>query len=478
MTRPNPGVSGEELPVLTATYATGRGSTVPSARSITRIFPLGDEGERILLAVADGIGDRPSAEVQAAEALAQLETTVARSGAGVPAEEVLKAGYESAANAIDRLKSLPGSVSGSGAAMVAALVHDGVATIGNLGRGAAYLLRGGSAHRLTADNRWGAGTAALQPPDPEATLEIGERVPLGAGGPTAPDITGPLPLQPGDTLLLCSESVTRGLGPKVVTAVFEEAGPSDVAQQLADLASHQPDVDGAAVALLHFPADAAPVVVPPIPRTGRRPRWLIAAVLTGAIAAGAVLAGSIYYAATRGNGGSKPAATAAARGAVSSPTPALPAVVVPASPTGRAAASVGTATAPRPPTPFASPTPIVVANLPVCVGTGSQPSCRYTAQPGDSISRIGDRFDLTSICFVAANAQHQPVAPRPPDFRIGAGEDYALLSPGDCAALAAATPAAGAPSASATTAAPAAAATTPLPVCTPRPGATAPNPLC
>ena len=478
MTRANPDVSGEELPVLTAAYATGRDSSVPSARSITRIFPLGDEGERILLGVADGIGDRASAEAQAAEALARLETTVARSGAGVPAEEVLQAAYESAGEAIDRLNSLPGSVSGSGAAMVAAQVHDGIATIGNLGRGAAYLLRGGDARRLTADNRWSAGTAALQPPDPEATLEFGERVPLGAGGPTAPDIAGPLPLQPGDTLVLCSESVTRRLGPKVVTAVFEEAGPSDAAQALADLASHQPDVDGAAVALLHFPADAVPVVVPPIPRTGRRPRWLIAAVLTGAIAAGAVLAGSIYYAATRGNGGSKPAATAAARGAVSSPTPALPAVVVPASPTGRAAASVGTATAPRPPTPFASPTPIVVANLPVCVGTGSQPSCRYTAQPGDSISRIGDRFDLTSICFVAANAQHQPVAPRPPDFRIGAGEDYALLSPGDCAALAAATPAAGAPSASATTAAPAAAATTPLPVCTPRPGATAPNPLC
>jgi hypothetical protein len=125
----------------------------------------------------------------------------------------------------------------------------------------------------------------------------------------------------------------------------------------------------------------------------------------------------------------------------------------------------------------------VLANLPAC-GSGPGPSCRYTTQAGDSLSLIGDRFDLTRTCFEAANRSHTPVAPTAAnnDF-LGAAEAYIIPDKDACAALtgAAAAPAASASAAGGTSTAtptPAAATATATLACTPRPGASAPPPGC
>src|SRR5215471_10855482 len=115
-------------PLLAAIYSARRPDGVSPARSIARRFPLAEGNERFLLAVAEGIGDPPSAEAEAAEALARLEATVSRAPEGATAESVLRGGYAAAEEAIARLMRLPGSVPGSGSAMVAAVVEGNVAT--------------------------------------------------------------------------------------------------------------------------------------------------------------------------------------------------------------------------------------------------------------------------------------------------------------------------------------------------------------
>jgi serine/threonine protein phosphatase PrpC len=492
MTQPITSGDGDGSPVLLATSAAGQDGEVPSARSIGRTFPLGEDGQRFLLGVAEGIGDRPSAEAQAAEALARLEQITARASLETQPAGVLDAAYAEAGEAIARLNALPGSVPGSGAALVAAIVADNRATVANLGRGAAYLRRGGALRRLTPDHRWSPVTRQPETSgtvDPDATLEFGGRTPLGSGDPATPDITAPIALQPGDTLLLCSESVARRLGSKVIDAVLDEFPPEAAARELCDLAGRQEGVTGAAATLLHLPATKVPVLpaaaavvaAPLAPVPHRRRLGLTFAVFAGAIAVGAALAGTIYVAATRGdNSQAKSSPTALARQAAASPTATLPALLV-RSPTPQAAAPrpgtpAATPGARTPGPPAASPTPILAANLPSC--NGGRPPCRYQAQPGDSASAIGDRFDLTRACFEAANRAHQPIPPRAPDFRIGVAEEYVVLDAAGCATLLAAnqTPTAGA-RASATSTTSLSAATVP-PACTPRPGASAVNPSC
>jgi len=472
-------------PVVAAGFATGGVTQVPAARGITRDYPLTEGGKRYLLGVADGIGDPPSAEAQATEALARLEATAARSPQEAPAAAVLDAGYSAANEALEQLTQLPGGVAGAGVAMTAALIDNLLVTAAHLGRGAVFLGRGSVVQRLTPGQpRTGEG-----------------RQLLGSGSSNTPQILPAVLLEPGDTLLICSQGVARLLGEQVIAAVLDEYGPVDAAQELADLAVQEGKSTCAAVTLIHVPALQTPAATAPPIVGRRRPRWLAPVVVLAAIAVGAIATAGIIIAATRGGAGTSetPAATTNAR-IVASASPAPPTVIAAvrgtASPLPAAALSPrGTPAGSPPPTRTgspafgASPTVLPLASLAPCDSSNKTP-CRYTAKAGDSVSAIDDRFNITRDCFAAANRQHQPIPPQPPDYRIGINEEFAVPDAAGCTALiaASATPATAAPGAPSTArpGAPTAAATvtgpgaaeTPLPICTPKPGASAPNPLC
>jgi hypothetical protein len=469
------------LLVLAAAFApahdTGAGeAATPSARAVARLFPLAEGGERLLLAVAEGLDDPLSAEAQAAEALGRLEAVVGRAAGDALPEDLLDAGAQAAAEGVRRLSALPGSAPGAGVALAAAIVEEGSISVLNAGHGAVFLQRGGSVRRLT-----GATS--------DGTI-------LGSGGEPAPAVALAERLQPGDALLVASERVARGLGERVIAAVFEEYGAEGVADELANLAGGLPDATGAAVALLQLPgggpgaaagAATAPVDGEPV----ARPRWLVPLAVIGAIVLGVGVAVAVTVVALHGGGsGNKAAATAQATRAavVQTVLPAPPAstgeatAAVSPTPSPMATATpVATATPAPSPTPGASATPSSLANLPACSGGAESKPCSYTAQPGDSLSVIGDRFDITRACFESANLNHDPVPPRPPDYRIGVGESYIIPDEATCATLppppAPPPAAATAPTtASAPTAATAPAATpAPRPALTPPPGAANPN---
>ncbi len=450
MTRRHPRNAAGSLPVLTASFApvaAAEGESTPSARAVARLFPLGEGGERILLAVAEGIADPLSAEAQAAEALGRIEAVVARAAADALPEDLLDAGFQAAAEGVRRLAALPGGVPDAGVALAAAIIEDGTVAVASAGHGAVFLQRDGATWRLTEAQADDAGAQIVG--GAEQAVALTER------------------LQPGDALLVASERVARGLGERVIEAVFEEYGPDGAADELARLAADLPEAQGAAVALLHLPAASALPVAAAGSGAGAqaapRPGWLAPLAVLGAIILGVVVVSAIAFAASRG-GGNKAAATrpatqvAVLQTPIPTPPPVTPlaATAASATPGSTPAATATPGASPTPgasATPNASATPSSLANLPACSGGADSKPCSYTAQPGDSLSVIGDRFDITRACFESANLRHDPVPPRAPDFRIGAGETYVIPDAATCATL----PPAPAPPPAAATATPAAA---------------------
>jgi hypothetical protein len=469
------GDADSSAPFLTTAYATGDPGSFPAARAVARALLAEDGRQRILLAVAAGVGDPPSAEAQALEALGRLEAETARARAGAPAEAILQRGFEAAADGVLRLKSLPGSVQQAGVVMVAALVEDGQATLAAIGSPAALLRRGNVVRRLTEP-------------------AVRGRRALGMGGPVEPAFAGPFALEPGDALVLCTRNVAGGLGEEVIEAVFEEFGTDAAAHDLADLAAQQPGSEGAAVALLALPGPRAaagrektrgtaavadaPVVVAGSTkaRTGGTPRWLTWLLLGAAIVAGVVAAVAIVaWQGGFGRSSNEKTAQQSAAGVAVVPSPSAspsvtPTVIAPPA----AARSSPVASATRTATPAATPAPAAtlapLSSLPACDSAG--PPCRYTARAGDSMSVIGDRFNITTACFAAVNRDHVGVPVTLPNPVIGLGEEYYIPSQAQCAALAAgATPTAEAAN-------PAPDSATPRSACTPYPGASAPPPFC
>src|SRR4051812_36000572 len=143
MTTSHPDAAPGQGTVLDAASASARSLPFPPAHSVARTFPIDGERGRLLLAVAEGVGDPLSAEAQASEALDHLEDVVARAHADAEAALTLSQAARASDAAVARLLRQQDSVPESGVALVVALVESGMVTAIAFGRGSAYLLRNG-----------------------------------------------------------------------------------------------------------------------------------------------------------------------------------------------------------------------------------------------------------------------------------------------------------------------------------------------
>src|SRR5579885_1642594 len=278
------------LPVLAAAYAPAAGSAqaaadaTPSARAVARLYPLAEGGQRILLAVAEGLDAPLAAEAQAAEALGRLEAVVARGAGDALPEDLLDAGGHAAAEGVRRLSALPGSVAQAGVALTAAIVEADSISLLNAGHGAVFLQRDGVVRRLS-----GVSTV--------------DRL-TNAGAGAAPAASVPERLRAGDAVIVASERIARGLGERVIEAVFEEYGADGAADELADLGGSLPEAPGAAIALLQLPSAAAAAATAGAASAAadageRRTRlgWSLPLAVAGAVVLGVLAAAVIALAA-------------------------------------------------------------------------------------------------------------------------------------------------------------------------------------
>lgn len=197
--------------------------------------------------VADGMGGHPAGDVASRIAVdyiaRQAEQEAALLGDGGDSIESLLVGFlHSAHHAILDQGALSNKLHGMGTTIV--LVHIATkpqpqAVVAHLGDSRAYLVRGNTLTQLTQDHtlveiylreRILTPEQAMTHPDRHVLTRA-----LGIGDQIAPEVRT-CPLEHGDTVLLCTDGLTKMLDDSRITATLQRAGrdPSRACRMLVD----------------------------------------------------------------------------------------------------------------------------------------------------------------------------------------------------------------------------------------------------
>lgn len=139
--------------------------------------------------------------------------------------------------------------------MVAAVVSNGEAYIGNVGDSRAYLQRAGEIRQITRDQ----SLVARLLEEGAITEEEAARYPYknvilySLGSDRRPPIDlYVVTLAPGDVLLLCSDGLTRHVSDEEISAIVEQASPETSADTLVNLARERGGEDNITIALVCY----------------------------------------------------------------------------------------------------------------------------------------------------------------------------------------------------------------------------------
>jgi PPM family protein phosphatase len=162
---------------------------------------------------------------------------------------------------------------GMGATVVAARFHDGRLSLAHVGDSRAYRLRGDAFEQLTQDHSFVAeqvrrGTLTAEEAGRSNLQNVLLRA-LGVEPEVEVDVVEELVLE-GDTLLLCSDGLTRELSDSQIAAVLHDADDAEAAAKLLiDLANQAGGGDNITAIVLR----CAPKPVGAFARVGRLGKW-------------------------------------------------------------------------------------------------------------------------------------------------------------------------------------------------------------
>jgi PPM family protein phosphatase len=213
---------------------------------------------RHLLAVADGMGGLAEGERASRTALTALLSSLS---AGA---DLTQAAQE--ANAAVRLEGKGRSV---GTTLVAALLDGPRAHVVNVGDSRAYHVDALGLLQITQDHTMGEEARRKKAVGEELQARPSEGdTPgaspwadalarfLGAGDTMEPDTFGPLDLEVGDWLLLCSDGLHRVLSEEDMEAALRNLrDPEEAAKSLVAMALERQTEDNVSVALVHRPEE-------------------------------------------------------------------------------------------------------------------------------------------------------------------------------------------------------------------------------
>lgn len=140
--------------------------------------------------------------------------------------------------------------------LVAAAIHSDKLTVANVGDSRAYLIRNRKVWQITKDHT----TAGEMVRDGVLSIEEARRskaknrLTRSLGGEPNPvvDIFPDIPLLPGDTILLCSDGLTRYARNEDIIRILDQGRPESNVEQLVDFANQQGGVDNISVVLVRI----------------------------------------------------------------------------------------------------------------------------------------------------------------------------------------------------------------------------------
>jgi protein phosphatase len=207
-----------------------------------------------LYVVADGIGGAQAGEVASSCAVECICTSYYAS----PLADVvtaLRAAFVAAHEEILR-QAVQRDARGMGTTAVALVVVGHQAIVANVGDSPAYLVRRGQAQQLSEEHSW----VALALAEGLLTPEQADRFPhrhvitrnLGMEKPLEVYFSPAIPLEPGDSVLLCTDGLSNLVTPAEIAAVAGNVGlsPQEAVQQMANLALARGAPDNVTVLLV------------------------------------------------------------------------------------------------------------------------------------------------------------------------------------------------------------------------------------
>jgi serine/threonine protein phosphatase PrpC len=201
-----------------------------------------------LFVVADGVGGHAAGDVAAEIAVDTIQRVYFEDEwHGV--HGALRDAFSAAHQAILDAAGSPDRA-GMGAATVAAAVNGDQLVVAHVGDARAYLIRTGETHRLTLDHSWAQEqvTAGLLTPE-EAQVHRYRHVitrALGVDADGSPDVMEST-IQPGDTLLLCSDGLSDVAEDEDLAAAVGSRDAEEMARALVDLALGRGSLDNISV---------------------------------------------------------------------------------------------------------------------------------------------------------------------------------------------------------------------------------------
>ncbi len=208
-----------------------------------------------LYIVADGMGGHLAGEVASALAVETLSTFIspslkARKLRSAEIDELLRDGIVKTNQTIYSLATSKPNYHGMGTTVVACILRDGKAHIAHIGDSRAYLVRSKSLKQLTTDHSLvqellSKGRITEEEAVDHPRKNILTRA-LGTDPAVAVD-TMALPLQPGDTLMFCTDGITNHVDTQELLNLVSENSPEQACGELIKLANSRGGFDNMTV---------------------------------------------------------------------------------------------------------------------------------------------------------------------------------------------------------------------------------------
>lgn len=215
--------------------------------------PLGSDA---LLAVADGMGGRPAGDVASAMAIERLLSHLQSASEQPVKDDGQRAGLlGEAMHALNRdvfHAAIKPETRGMGTTLTVAMVAGSSLVIGHVGDSRLYLLRGDQLHQPSSDHNWAEEEIRRGHLTRDAARTHPGRNMLTRAIGTTPQVEVDvlaLPVQEGDTVLLCSDGL-HGLVPdEEISGVLQAQPPPEAAKTLVDMANEHGGSDNVTVVI-------------------------------------------------------------------------------------------------------------------------------------------------------------------------------------------------------------------------------------